>query len=65
MSRFVTSHNVCLPSQAPAPATVEFSPASGKILAITPGYRSVDAFADNLDDVGEAYVLPGLVECVL
>lgn len=62
MSSFLTSHNVCLPGQPPAPATVEFSPATGKIVAITPGHRSVAGAS--YTDVGEAFVLPGLVECV-
>lgn len=64
MSRYLTSHNVCLPGQAPVPATVEFAPASGTILAITPGHRSANAPDGSMIDVGESYVLPGLVECV-
>lgn len=64
MSKYLTSQNVCLPGQAPAPATIEYSAESGKILAITPSYQSVPPASQvDLTDVGEAFVLPGLVDC--
>ncbi|KAI0066435.1 allantoinase [Artomyces pyxidatus] len=62
-----TGSNVLLPeSTTPQPATVEISKRTGKILAIHLERRSRQSYPGLMDsqwtDVGESYLLPGLVD---
>src|SRR6266446_1953138 len=74
-SRVYTGNNVLLPgSQVPQPATVLVSTKTGKILDVREGRHVRADFADMIAsgdsddgrwiDVGDKYLLPGLVEYV-
>ena len=72
--RVYTGNNVLLPgSQVPRPATVLLSTKTGKIIDVREGrhvradYADIIASSDDDDswtDVGDKYLLPGLVEYV-
>ena len=73
--RVFTGNNVLLPgSQVPRPATVLVSTKTGKIVDVQEGRRIREDYADilassssdddNWTDVGDKYLLPGLVEYV-
>jgi hypothetical protein len=72
--RVYTGNNVLLSgSQVPRPATVLVSTKTGKIIDVREGrhvradYADIIAISDNDDrwtDVGDKYLLPGLVEYV-
>ena len=69
--RVYTGNNVLLPgSQVPRPATVLISTKSGKIIDVREGrHVTGKAEADNIadshwTDIGDKYLLPGLVEYV-
>ena len=66
-----TGNNVLLPgSQVPRPATVLVSTKTGKIIDVREGrhvradYADIIASSDRWTDVGDKYLLPGLVEYV-
>lgn len=66
-----TGNNVLLPgSQVPGPATVLVSTKTGKIIDVREGrhvradYADIVASSDRWTDVGDKYLLPGLVEYV-
>ena len=70
--RFYTGNNVLLPgSQVPRPATILVSASTGKIVDVREGRHARADYADlalHADDrwvdVGDKYLLPGLVEYV-
>jgi allantoinase len=68
-SLVLTSTNVQLPNnEQPVPAIIEVECSSGKILRVTPGKTDGKEYQDLGDvefwDLGDHFVLPGLVECV-
>ena len=70
--RFYTGNNVLLPGfQVPRPATILVSVSTGKIVDVREGRHAradyAELIGDNNDrwvDVGDKYLLPGLVEYV-
>jgi len=68
--RFYTGNNVLLPgSQVPRPATILVSASTGKIVDVREGRHGRADYADLAGDdddrwvdVGDKYLLPGLVE---
>ena len=69
--RFYTGNNVLLPGpQVPRPATILVSTSTGKIVDVREGrharadYADLAGDDDRWVDVGDKYLLPGLVEYV-
>jgi alpha-D-ribose 1-methylphosphonate 5-triphosphate diphosphatase PhnM len=62
-----TGTNVVLPGREnPTPGTIRVDIQSGKIIDVTEGKRTSQDFPDSdFIDVGDKYILPGLVELVI